>query len=107
MGGAGGMPGGLGVDLQGAQFSIINSLRTGNMVVDMLLAMAVPYLFRMLMNAAQRTGQEGDGPWHTVRRLFLPPYYTREIEHRMIQTTWLSSPAPPRPSSRGIPSASA
>ena len=49
MGGAGGMPGGLGVDLQGAQFSIINSLRTGNMALDMVIAMLIPFIFNKLI----------------------------------------------------------
>ena len=34
--GAGGVPG---LDMQGAQFSAINALRTGNMVMDMIVAM--------------------------------------------------------------------
>ena len=33
---------------QGAQFSAINALRTGNVIFDMLLAMCIPMLFKLL-----------------------------------------------------------
>ena len=44
----GGLPGGFGIDLQGAQFSVINSLRTGNVGLDMLIAMLIPLIFKLI-----------------------------------------------------------
>ena len=38
------------LDLGGAQFSVINALRTGNVLVDMLIAMTVPLLFKLLFS---------------------------------------------------------
>ena len=34
--------------MNGAQFSAINSLRTGNVVLDMMIAMIIPVIFRII-----------------------------------------------------------
>ena len=34
--------------MNGAQFSAINSLRTGNVVLDMMIAMIIPVMFRII-----------------------------------------------------------
>ena len=36
------------IDMQGAQYSAINALRTGNVIFDMCVAMLVPLLFKLL-----------------------------------------------------------
>ncbi len=43
-----GLPGG--IDMQGAQYSAINVLRTGNMAFDMLIAMLIPFMFKLLFS---------------------------------------------------------
>ena len=39
-----------GIDMQGAQYSAINALRTGNVIFDMCVAMLVPLLFKLLFS---------------------------------------------------------
>ena len=51
--------GGLGgaLDLQGAQFSIINGMRTGNVVFDMLIAMLIPLLFKLVFSDGRQLAE--------------------------------------------------
>ena len=50
-GGPGGVPG---LNMQGAQFSAINALRTGNMAMDMIVAMFIPLLFKFLFSDSKQ-----------------------------------------------------
>ena len=45
---------GLPVDMSGAQFATLNSLRTGNMILDMVLAMMVPLFFNVILGDGAR-----------------------------------------------------
>ena len=64
---------------------MMGALRTGNPIVDMLLAMAVPLFFKMIMDAAS-----GGIPMDAIKSIlfFWSPYLTREIEHKVMQTSW-------------------
>jgi putative ABC transport system permease protein len=63
----------------------MGALRTGNPIVDMLIAMAVPLIFKLVLDAAHTT---------SLREIlgqilfFWSSYYTREIEHKVLQNGW-------------------
>mmetsp|Transcript_70675 Transcript_70675/g.113919 ORF Transcript_70675/g.113919 Transcript_70675/m.113919 type:complete len:621 (-) Transcript_70675:219-2081(-) len=42
-----------GLDFEGAKFGVINSLRTGNPLWDMVIAMLVPLMFKFLLDGSQ------------------------------------------------------
>jgi len=70
------------MDVQASAVGIMGALRTGNPIVDMLIAMAVPLIFKLVLDAAHTT---------SVREIlgqllfFWSSYYTREIEHKVLQ----------------------
>jgi DNA polymerase III delta prime subunit len=63
----------------------MGAMRTGNMIFDMMIAMMVPYFFKMIMDSAN-----SGSVWENLRSVifFWSPYYTREIEHKILQTSW-------------------
>ena len=63
----------------------MGAMRTGNMIFDMMIAMMVPYFFKMIMDSANDRSV-----WENLRSVifFWSPYYTREIEHKILQTSW-------------------
>ena len=67
-----------------SEMGMMGALRTGNMVVDMMIAMMVPYIFKLLMDLANGHGIEN------LRAVifFWSPYHTRDIEHKILQTSW-------------------
>ena len=75
----------LGMDVQASAVGIMGALRTGNPIVDMLIAMAVPLIFKLVLDAAHTT---------SLREIlgqilfFWSSYYTREIEHKVLQNGW-------------------
>jgi len=88
MGGAGAIPGGPGLDLEGAKFGAINLLRTGNPTYDMLIAMMVPLVFKfivdMLMNLNPYLARLKNyfGSW------FKTNDHIRIIEYAEIRNNW-------------------
>lgn len=42
------------MDMSGAQFATLNSMRTGNMIFDMVLAMMVPLFFNIILGDGAR-----------------------------------------------------
>ena len=64
---------------------VMHALRTGNPIVDMLIAMSVPVLFKFAMDAVGRSDW-----WEMINALlfFWSPYYTRELEHKVTQNNW-------------------
>ena len=73
------------MDVQASAVGIMGALRTGNPIVDMLIAMAVPLIFKLVLDAAHTT---------SLREIlgqilfFWSSYYTREIEHKVLQNGW-------------------
>ena len=65
--------------------SVMHALRTGNPIVDMLIAMSVPVLFKFAMDAVGNSDW-----WEMINALlfFWSPYYTRELEHKVTQNNW-------------------
>jgi len=80
-----GIPGGGTLDLEGAKFGAINALRTGNPVHDMLIAMIIPLIFKILFDLGSTLrlpkGEESWWPWS--KKLF-----TRQIEYERVQNNW-------------------
>jgi len=70
---------------QASQVGMMGALRTGNPIVDMMLAMLVPIVIKM---AFERTSKESllEGVWAVC--FFWSPYYTRDIEHKTVQVSW-------------------
>ena len=64
---------------------MMGALRTNNPIIDMLIAMTIPMIFKMMMDAAQ-----SGAVLESLRSIvfFWSPYYTREIEHKMMQASW-------------------
>ena len=75
----------MGGDDLASTVGVMHALRTGNPIVDMLIAMAVPMFFKMMMD-----GMQGMNWRETMRSVFFfwSPYYTRDIEHKVLQTSW-------------------
>ena len=67
-----------------ASVGMMGALRTGNMVVDMMVAMTIPYIFKLLMDLANGQGIDG----LRAALFFWSPYHTRDIEHKILQTSW-------------------
>ena len=67
---------------------MMSALRTGNPIVDMMLAMMVPLVFKKLMEWAS-----GGTAFDSVKAVlfFWSPYHTREIEHKMMQNSYGST----------------
>jgi len=65
---------------------MMGALRTGNPIIDVIIAMAVPLVFKMIMDAASNPSTTFSN-WRNVL-IFWSPYYTRDIEHKMVQTSW-------------------
>jgi len=42
------------LDLNGAQFSVLNSMRTGNMIIDMIIALLVPFFFKLIFSDSKQ-----------------------------------------------------
>lgn len=74
-----------GMDDMASTVGVMQALRTGNPIVDMLIAMAVPMLFKMIMDSA--SGKNWSDMWRSIV-FFWSPYYTRDIEHKIVQTSW-------------------
>ena len=75
----------MGGDDLASTVGVMHALRTGNPIVDMLIATAVPMFFKMMMDGMQGTN------WREAIRsivFFWSPYYTRDIEHKVLQTSW-------------------
>ena len=72
-------------DSMASSVGVMHALRTGNPIVDMLIAMSVPVLFKFAMDAVGRSDW-----WETINALlfFWSPYYTRELEHKVTQNNW-------------------
>ena len=75
----------MGGDDLASTVGVMHALRTGNPIVDMFIAMAVPMFFKLMMDSLQGTN------WREALRniiFFWSPYYTRDIEHKILQTSW-------------------
>ena len=72
-------------DSMASSVGVMHALRTGNPIVDMLIAMSVPVLFKFAMDAVGRSDW-----WEMINALlfFWSPYYTRELEHKVTQNNW-------------------
>jgi chaperone BCS1 len=80
-------PGSSPVDLQGAQFAAIQSLRTGNQAKDMMVAMLIPMAFKAFTDA---TGQAGNIADKIMKYFQKSPEasFTREIQVEQIRNAW-------------------
>ena len=75
----------MGGDDLASTVGVMHALRTGNPIVDMFIAMAVPMFFKLMMDSLQGTN------WREALRniiFFWSPYYTRELEHKVTQNNW-------------------
>ena len=70
---------------QASQVGIIGALRTGNPIIDMMLAMLVPIAIKMLLD---RASMEKLSEGISAVVFFWSPYYTRDIEHKTVQVCW-------------------
>merc|ERR1719160_1955978 len=64
---------------------MMGALRTGNPIVDMLIAMLIPAFLKVMMDTV------ANGSWKDALRnvvFFWSPYHTRDIEHKAITTSW-------------------
>ena len=67
----------------------MGALRTGNPIVDMMLAMLVPIVIKKMfdhMQHGQATGERFGGFEAWI--FFWISYYTRDIEHKSVQVSW-------------------
>lgn len=67
---------------------VMGALRTGNPIIDVLLAFMIPVVFKMIMDRAASTSLTSAMDSLQSILLFWSPYYTREIEHKMVLTSW-------------------
>jgi chaperone BCS1 len=68
----------------------MNALRTGNVAVDMLIAMSIPVLFQLMISgiaAIKPMWEQGELNWSFWRK----PVDYREIEHKVTQNSWGST----------------
>jgi len=70
---------------QASQVGMMGALRTGNPIVDMMLAMLVPIVIRTMFQHANSETLK-DGALSVL--FFWSPYYTRDIEHKTVQVSW-------------------
>ena len=83
-----------------------HALATGNPIIDMLIAMAVPLIFKMIIDYGSRASAGGMGSIWAL----LSTYHTRNIEHKIVQTSWggtfnqVFAAASMIPSDRAVPS---
>mmetsp|Transcript_26143 Transcript_26143/g.48201 ORF Transcript_26143/g.48201 Transcript_26143/m.48201 type:complete len:778 (-) Transcript_26143:77-2410(-) len=83
-GGGGGDPSEM-VNAMGA----INALRTGNVVLDMVIAMTIPVIFRSLFNfVAQVSDRFQRGDWRMDMLLFWRKMIERTIDHKTTSNIW-------------------
>ena len=74
---------------QASQVGMLGALRTGNPIVDMLIAMLVPIAIKAMFDRLQH-GAHGEslGEMFMTMIYFWSPYYTRDIEHKSVQVSW-------------------
>ncbi|CAE7192922.1 unnamed protein product [Symbiodinium necroappetens] len=87
------------IDMEGAKFSMINSLRSGNAFYDTMLAMLIPLLFKLLFDGASSLLPFINDIWAKVKKMFRrppPEYYQRTIEVSQMRRSdgYLYTPGP-------------
>ena len=64
---------------------MMGALRTGNPIIDMMLAMLVPIVIKIILDP---TSKEWFIEFFTSVVFWWSPYHYREIEHKMLETSW-------------------
>jgi len=66
----------------------MGALRTGNMILDMILAMCIPVLFRVIFNGVTKLAEMWNQGEMNLSILYLGPMCERMIDHKTVLNMW-------------------